>query len=319
MQIIEGTALAKLCDYSFGDHALFWDKNLKGEFKYANADNSEFLEKAKEFRGKVMSLFIDNIRLYPRPLNVDTENDGHMVNYLHRTNNLLGLCSLLPANEFIIFTGQEDTPIDDYIRIPGNVKHIYACNGLIENPKITPIFFGVQRQIGDKDNRIQVLKENVERDEHTIPTKLLYINCSIQRNHERDYLPHFEQFDWATCHFDKDSKFFPYDKYQTFLDHIKDHKFMACPLGHGTDCHRNLESLYLRRVPVMLNHDYFKRLYKDFPILYVNSWEEVTKELLEANDDLYQQAQAMDLSRLDLLNLFNNAKLLKEPTALTTK
>lgn len=304
MQIIEGTALAKLCDYSFGDHALFWDKNLQGEFKYANADNFEFLQKAQEFRGKVMTLFIDNIRLYSRPVKVDTEQDKQMVYYLRRTNDLLALCSLMPANEFIIFTGQEDTPIDEQVVIPWNVRHIYGCNALVDNPQITPIFFGVQRQIGNNDNRIQVLKENVERDEHTEPTKLLYINCSIQRNHERDFLPHFRQFDWATCHFDKDSKFFPYSAYQTFLNHIKDHKFMACPLGHGTDCHRNLESLYLRRVPVMLNHPYFKRLYKDFPILYVNSWEEVTKELLEANDNLYQQAQAMDLSKLDLDKIY---------------
>jgi hypothetical protein len=305
VQIIEGQALAAKCDYSFGDHALIWDHTLKGNFGYANATNLEFITKAKEFEGRIMTLWIDNLRLYPRPVKTDTENDRKFVEYIMTTNNLLGLCSLLPSNGFIIFTGQEDTPIDRYIEIPWNVVRINAVNALHEHQRVAPIFFGVQRQMNDKDNRIQILKENVERDEHTEPTKLLYINCSIQRNPERDYLPHFQQFDWATCHFDKDSKFFPYDKYQDFLNQIKDHKFMACPLGHGNDCHRNLESLYLRRVPVMKEHKYFRKLYKDFPILYVNDWSEVTKELLEANNHLYQQAQTMDLSLLDLDNLYN--------------
>lgn len=311
MEIIEGTALAAKCDYSFGDHAMMWDTRLKNDFKFANADNFEFLEKAKEFKDKVMTLFIDNIRLYPRPVKIDTEADKHLVDFLQKTNNLLGLCSLMPANKFIIFTGQEDTPLDDQIRIPWNVERIYGCNALIEHPKITPIFFGVQRQIGN-DNRIQILKENIEKDEHINPTKLLYINCSIQRNHERDFLPYFEQFDWATCHFDKDSKYFPYDRYQEFLDQIKNHKFMLCPLGHGTDCHRNLEALYLRRVPVMLNHPYFKRLYKDFPILYVDKWEDITPEYLATKDYLYQSAQTMDLNKLDLQELFNKAILNKD-------
>ena len=306
MEIIEGTKLARKVDYSFGDHAMLWDKGLGGEFKYANANNQEFLDKAKEFEGKVMTLWIDNLRLYPRSVNVDSEGDLNFVEWLMFTNNLLGLCTLLPNNEFIIFTGQEDTPLDDKLKVPFNVRRIYGVNALVEDPKITPMFFGVQRKMNAEDNRIEVLKANVEADRHTEPTKLLYVNGSIQRNPERDYWPNFEGKEWATCHFNKDSKYFPYNRYQEFLDQIKDHKFMACALGHGTDCHRNLESLYLRRVPVMKEHPYFRRLYKDFPILYINDWSEVDDKLLIANDSLYQQAQTMDLSKLDLEILYKN-------------
>jgi hypothetical protein len=136
----------------------------------------------------------------------------------------------------------------------------------------------------------------------------LYINCGLgkERNEgERAYLPFFEDKPWATCRFDKDSKFFPYEKYRDFLDEIRMHKFMVCPQGHGIDCHRNWESLYMRRVPVMKEHPYFRRLMEGFPVLFVDKWEEITEELLIASDNLYEQAQKMDLTRLDLDKMYD--------------
>lgn len=295
--------MGNMCDYNFGDHAVFWDKNLTGVFNFANATNYDFLNKAKEFEGKVMKLFIDNIRLYPREVHTDNKNDKRFVDYLMKTNNLLALCSLLPANGFIIYTGNEDTPIDDKIELPWNVEKIYAVNALYNTDKIVPFPIGVQRKIGDNDNRIEILKENI--NVNFDPAKLLYINCGVERNPERYKLLKFVTGKWITTRFDKDSKFFPYDMYQDFLDELRNHKFMVCPQGHGADTHRIWETLYMRRVPVMKFSPYFSRLLKDFPVLYVNDWDEITRELLIQNDHLYQTALDMDLDKLDLLKLFN--------------
>lgn len=310
MQIIEGSALSNLVDYSFGDHmGGFGQPALPGGFiKYANAHNQEFLDKAKQFEGKIMTLYIDNIRLYPRET-FPEDKDKQYVNYLMMTNNLLGLCSLLPSNGFIIFTGQEDTPINGDIRLPFNVEKIYGVNALFYTDRIIPIPFGLQRKMNEEDNRLEVLKDNVENETkyQFEPLKLLYINCGIGRNIDRLPLTIFEDKEWATTRFDKDSKFFPYDKYQVFLDEIKNHKFMVCPWGHGMDCHRNWESLYMRRVPIMKDHPYFRKLMEGFPVLFVKQWEDITEELLKDNDHLYQEAQQMDMSKLDLDLLFKNA------------
>ena len=79
---------------------------------------------------------------------------------------------------------------------------------------------------------------------------------------------------------------------------------MICPQGHGIDCHRNWESLYMRRVPVMKDHPYFRELMRGFPVLFVNDWSDITSELLKENDYLYQKAQEMSLKRLDLNLIF---------------
>lgn len=306
-QIINGTNLSNLCNYSFGDHmgAASIPRPKGGFMKIANESNIEFLDKCKEFEDRVMTLFIDNIRLYSRPIWTNEGNDAKWVEYLLTNNDLLALCAKLPKNKFVIFTSHEDTPIDKYIQIPDNVLGIHAVNAEYFNDKIHPFPYGLQRELGDNDNRLRIMKEIVELDEYQEPSKLLYINCGVERHKEREYLPAFEKYDWATCRFDKDSKFFPYERYNDFLNELQDHKFMVCPQGHGIDCHRNWESLYLRRVPVMKDHLYFRELMKGFPVLFVSDWQDITKHLLKDNEHLYKEAQEMSLNKLDLNLIFN--------------
>lgn len=313
MQVIEGNALSNMVNYSFGDHLGGLDPiNLPGGFmKLANESNDEFLETCKSFEGKIMTLFIDNIRLYSRPLLIK-EIDLSWITWLLSNNDLLSLCRKFPNNKFVIFTSHEDTPIDFYIGdtpLPPNVLGIHAVNAVFNTAQIHPFPIGLQRQIGVDDNRLQVMKEIVKKDEYQFPTKLLYINCGLgeERNEEeRAFLPHFLRFDWATCRFEPQSKFFPYSRYRDFLTELKDHKFMVCPKGHGMDCHRNWETLYMRRVPIIKDHPYFRVLMKDYPVLYVKDWDEITPKLLVDNDFLYQRAQKMDLKEFDLKRIYNN-------------
>jgi hypothetical protein len=61
----------------------------------------------------------------------------------------------------------------------------------------------------------------------------------------------------------------------------------------------------MRRVPVMKRHPYLEVLFKDYPVLFVNDYSEVTEEFLIANDDLYQQALQMDITPLTLPYFFD--------------
>lgn len=309
MEIITGSSLSDLCDYSFGDHmgAASIPRPKGGFMKEANYLNIEFLDKCKEFEDRIMTLFIDNIRLYNRPIITSSMSDAAWVSYLLEHNDLLKLCSELPNNKFVIFTSHEDTPIDQGIEIPANVLGIHAVNAEYNNDKIHPFPYGLQREM-ENDERISLMKLRIEHNINTAPKKLLYINCGLglERNaNERAYLVNFEGLPWTTCRFDKDSKFFPYVKYNDFLDELQRHKFMVCPQGHGLDCHRNWESLYMRRVPVMKDHPYFRRLMKGFPVLFVKDWSDITEQLLKDNEHLYQEALKMDLNKLDLRTLFN--------------
>ena len=307
IQIINGTSLSEMCDYSFGDHmgAFSTPRPKEGFYKPANAYNREFIDKCRWFTDRIMTVFIDNIRLYQRPIEAE-ERDAEYVGKLLVENDLLKLCALLPQNRFVIFTSHEDTPIDPHIVIPPNVLGIHAVNAEHFGGRIHPFPYGLQRELGDGDNRLAIMAEEVRKDEVYVPSKLLYVNCGIERHPDRKTMTDFEGKEWATTRFDKDSKFFPYDRYLDFLNELRDHKFMVCPRGHGMDCHRNWESLYLRRVPVMRLSPYFSRLMQGFPVLFVNEWSDVTEDLLLANNHLFEEAKLMDLGKLDLNLMFKS-------------
>lgn len=129
--------------------------------------------------------------------------------------------------------------------------------------------------------------------------KLLYVNHREDtgtRVHLRDLFR-----DWATIS--------PKVDYRNFLEGIKNHKFVLCPSGNGIGSARNWETLYLRRVPVMEWHPYKEIVFKNFPVLFVDSFFDLNQKLLEDNDNLYQDSLNINFDRLDLEKIFKERML----------
>ena len=301
MELIEGVALSKLCDYSFGDQSGQWGNIYTSFMKDANFLNTEFATKVFEVMQTRdhMTVFIDNIRLYKRQIESVKPEDERYVNALMARSDLLELCSNFPQMKFIIFTNLEDTPIDDQIRVPDNVLCISAVNAIAHGDKVIPAPYGVQRKMTPDDDRIEQLTEWMEFDNKDNPDKLLYVSHNESSNARRLGIKNlFYDKDWAEVNEQRVS-------YHTFLSNLSNSKFMICPIGNAIDCHRNWEVLYMRRVPIMTRDPYLEELYKDYPVLFVDDYKDVTKELLIQNDDLFQRAQTMDLSGLTLPTFFD--------------
>ena len=302
MNTIEGVKLSQLCDYSFGDQASIVH-NLDGAFmKPCNLSNIEFLNKIKDISGEksLITLFVDNIRLYRRPIIAKNEQDQNLVDNLMLHNSVLELCSQCLNMKFIIFTNLEDTPIEEAIeeQIPSNVIAIYAANCLYFSDKVIPIPYGLQRKLNDQDNRLDIIDTHMQYNVE--PNKLLYMNHNIGNNTiERSGINElFGEVHWATVQTSSVD-------YPSFLSNIQNHKFTICPIGNAVDCHRNWEVLYMKRVPVMKKHPALEKIYDNFPVLFVDEYSDITQKLLMDNDYLYQESINMDMSLLDLDILFN--------------
>ena len=303
MELIEGVALSKLCDYSFGDQSGQWGNIFTSFMKDANLLNLEFVEKLFEIKKSrnYMTLFIDNIRLYKRHIVEVKDSDRPYVERLMSESDLLHLCSNFSDMNFIIFTNLEDTPIDEYVfdAIPDNVLCISAANAIAYGEKVIPAPYGLQRAMNPGDNRISDIKSymgNLPKN----PTGLLYVSHNEESNIKRRGIKElFYGKNWAEVH----DKRVPYS---VFLYNLSQSKFVICPIGNAIDCHRNWEVLYMRRVPVMKRYPYLEKLFKEYPVLFVDSYSEVTKELLEKNNHLFDQMQELDLSLLTLPYFYDN-------------
>lgn len=75
--------------------------------------------------------------------------------------------------------------------------------------------------------------------------------------------------------------------------------FAISPPGNGIDCHRIWESLYLRTVPVVKRHEAFSQ-FLHLPILFVDSWEEVTLPFLEKKSKEYINQNIFDIPLLEI-------------------
>ena len=303
MELIEGVALSQLCDYSFGDQAGQWGNIYTHFMKDASLVNVEFVNRLFEVKKSrnYMTLFIDNIRLYKRKIEEVKPEDWPTVRAMMQKSDLLSLCRNFPDMKFIIFTNLEDTPIDEHIyeAIPDNVLCISAVNAIAFGGKVIPAPYGLQRKMHPNDNR----NEDIESAMKALPKNppgLLYVSHNESSHSERvgikDY---FEDKPWAEVHKDR-------VPFSVFLYNLSQSKFMICPRGNAIDCHRNWEVIYMRRVPIMKRHPYLEELFKDYPVLFVDKYSEVTEDLLIENDHLFQQAQEMSLEGLTLPGFFDN-------------
>ena len=304
MEVIEGVALSKLCDYSFGDQSGQWGNIYTSFMKGANLLNTEFASKVFDIKKKrgYMTLFIDNIRLYKRDIIEVKPEDKDYVFGLMEESNLLKLCGCYPMMKFIIFTNLEDTPIDEDIfdAIPDNVLCISAVNAIEHGGKVIPAPYGVQRKMSPSDNRIDQLESAMKANIDPSISKLLYVNHNDSSHSDRIGLKDmFKDYGWSNVDEHRVD-------YYHFLLNLANHKFILCPRGNAIDCHRNWEVLYMRRVPVMKRDEYLEVLFKDYPVLFVDKYSDITKELLIENEHLVQQAREMDLARLTLRGFFDN-------------
>ena len=303
MNLLHGPAIADLCDYDFGDQAGCLG-GVDGAFmEDADESNMKFFH---EINGKkFMTLFIDNIRLYNRPIKAGTPHDQARVDTLMKKNDLLKLLAEVslfkPHTEFVIFCNNEDTPITEDIqdKIPPNVLAIYAANAIGYGGKLRPFPYGLGRPLFRGCTKHQMIKISMAEDRK--PRKLLYVNHAEHTNlSERGNIREmFANKSFATIS--------PRVDYPEYCRQIRLHKFMICPEGNAVDCHRNWEVLSLKRVPIMKKNPYLQECYKDYPILWVDDYADVNKTMLAEHDDLFIKARNLDQNLLDLYTLFNRA------------
>jgi len=68
------------------------------------------------------------------------------------------------------------------------------------------------------------------------------------------------------------------------LKNMATFKYVISPHGHGLDCHRTWEALCLGCIPIVKKSSLSENdLYSNLPVIVVNKWSDVTKDLLNNN------------------------------------
>lgn len=199
---------------------------------------------------------------------------------------------------FYLVTGVSDIEVDNkYLNYLNNskiIKWIGVNISIQNNPKIQKMLIGFQEpdrsRNGDADG--EGGDQEILYDSHRIKKKFsekinkLFIsyfnNTHSSRNNIQNIFKLNEKSNFVVF-----GEKIPFQKY---LNELNNYKFVLCPRGNGIDTHRFSEILLMSSVPIIEKND-LSDLYSKFPCVIVNSFNEVTYELLnkfEFDDEKYE-------------------------------
>jgi hypothetical protein len=91
---------------------------------------------------------------------------------------------------------------------------------------------------------------------------------------------------------------------EEYFKSLLSYKFIISPEGNGVDCHRHYEALMAGCIPIMEYNPIIIQKYSGLPILYTQTYEEITKEYLETKYEELKRHK-YDFSRL-FLNFYSD-------------
>jgi hypothetical protein len=186
-----------------------------------------------------------------------------------------------------IITHESDYEINQslFSRKPKCVAKWFAINVNYKHENLVPIPIGLANEHCTITLKIDDIKSQILKKE-----KLLYVNHRVKTNiSKRKYLyDFFSTNDWCTV----DT---PDLSLEQFSEKISKHHYMLCPVGNGIDTHRLWESLYSGVVPVVEDHINYHNM-KQLPILFIDSFKSITKEILEHNLNIFTSKNIQQLN-----------------------
>ena len=184
----------------------------------------------------------------------------------------------------VVITHSSDMAADKdlYDMMPENVVKWFAQNATHHGEKLHGIPIGIEnaqrKEFHHQDKPAKILGKAEE--EKTL-RNLCYLNWSVwtHRDERSECYRWLADKPWVTTV--NNPNIFDFDGY---IDNIYRHKFVACPRGNGIDTHRTWETLYLDSIPIeRMNAS--NAFWRDLPICYVQTWNEVTEEFLNREYD----------------------------------
>jgi hypothetical protein len=257
-----------------------------------NFIGSAGFRKSCTFHGKHENEYYGNYINFNNIKNNDTVyiKSDYLKDFYININNL--------NNKIILLSGCSD------YTIPNDIFTDVEFTELLNNPNIICCYF---QNCVYKHNKIINLP--IGLDYHTMTTNYIYwgsIKSPLEQENELiDIIniakPFYERQIkiYSNCHFFISNKKFTYDRIDalnkisqdllylepTIIDRRTswatqvNYCFVLSPHGNGLDCHRTWEALILGCIPIVKKSP-IDDLYIDLPVLIVNDWVEVNKDLL---------------------------------------
>jgi hypothetical protein len=186
------------------------------------------------------------------------------------------------THKYILCSHMSDYPIDfnRFSKKPLCIKKWFAQNAVFSHHDLISIPLGLENQSGKSKGKFtnhDWFVSSIDTLQHQDKDKTT-VYCNWRKNTNLDSRSHIVEQLQVPYVWEEDLSF------ETYCEHSSNYKFVICPPGNGADSHRVWETLYMNGIPIVLKNSIYKN-YK-LPIVQVNSWSEVTPELLKRYENV---------------------------------
>jgi len=218
---------------------------------------------------------------YPNSFNIDDVNNSnneiviiythnHWCKYFFKTIDFSKI-----NKKIILVTHNSDYEINsDLFNLkPENIIHWYSQNINHKSPILESLPIGLENR---RWFPFKVGKMADVLNKPKLIRNLLYINHNSNNNMIERHKPYelFGNKHWATTINGRNGQDF-----DSYIENVYNHCFIISPIGNGIDVHRTAEAWYMDTIPLVIRN-INNSFYSDLPIVYVDSWEEVTEDFL---------------------------------------
>ena len=175
-------------------------------------------------------------------------------------------------NSYILKWFAQNTEIqnnDIIIQLPIGLDY----HTISTNPTHSWINLGEGYSAKEQENILINLRQQMKPFFERLP--YIYVNFSINNDRFLQRKNAFEQISHNLLFINQN-----FTKRTNVWKNILNYTFVLSPFGMGMDCHRTWEALCLGAIPI-LKAPKFKKLFEDLPVLIVDDWSEITRELLD--------------------------------------
>lgn len=178
------------------------------------------------------------------------------------------------SNNYILISHGYDDSIDytSFNKKPICIKKWFAQNVQYKHPDLIPIPIGIPATgYRNRIKDIEWLIENAEKLQRT-PKNINTVYCS--------WNPYNMPIRKEVLNNLKVNSIWDYPQpFITYCQNSAKHKFVISPPGHGIDCYRTWEALYMGCFPIVIKNGMYDS-WDGLPIIQVNNYSEVTQDLL---------------------------------------
>ena len=174
--------------------------------------------------------------------------------------------------------------------------HIFLQNNIYDIPNVHVLPIGIR----DCENILpchkgfnQIYLYNEKKEERT--KKYLCLLCFTNHSYRNNCYNYFDNKDYV-INLNKLNFRIPLNNLCGYVpidinyQYTHESLYILCHVGNGLDTHRFFEAIYLNSIPIVVKtNTNFDKLYNIFPCVLVDKWEDITKELLMDNYDIYNK------------------------------